>query len=169
VASDISQLPDILEKLNSNLRTYKSLEADGISRRDALLIKVPQIQKALAMLDLLEKQETGESLDTHFEISDTVFANASVDKPEHVCLWIGVGAPLVVVLVRWMVCVCMFVFVSSALCCYLCFLSLSLSLSLGMDLLLSHVPPSPSLLCCCCSAFRPTLSSFCFFFLRRLV
>jgi Prefoldin subunit len=160
VASDISQLPDILEKLNSNLRTYKSLEADGISRRDALLIKVPQIQKALAMLDLLEKQETGESLDTHFEISDTVFANASVDKPEHVCLWIGVGAPLVVVLVRWIVCVCMFVFVLLSV--------FSLSLSLSGWICFFLMCPLPLLSCVAVALLFGLLFLF-FFFLRRLV
>eukprot|EP00013_Stygamoeba_regulata_P003382 CAMPEP_0177633146 /NCGR_PEP_ID=MMETSP0447-20121125/2677_1 /TAXON_ID=0 /ORGANISM="Stygamoeba regulata, Strain BSH-02190019" /LENGTH=179 /DNA_ID=CAMNT_0019134777 /DNA_START=457 /DNA_END=996 /DNA_ORIENTATION=+ len=94
VVSDITELPGLLQKLDSNHRLYKQIEADVAARRDAMQMKIPQIQKALAMLDLLDQQEKDKPLDTHFEISDTVYANASVEKPEHVCLWIGAGVLL---------------------------------------------------------------------------
>ncbi|KAI8349700.1 Prefoldin subunit-domain-containing protein [Blakeslea trispora] len=63
--------------------------------RKVLEEKIPEIEKTIAMVDLLtEKKETEEPLYTDFELNDTLYAKAKVEASGTVYLWLGANVML---------------------------------------------------------------------------
>lgn len=60
--------------------------------RATLRAKIPEIEQSMKVINHLEtKKEEGESVITHFELSDTIYATAEIKDPQSVCLWLGVN------------------------------------------------------------------------------
>lgn len=69
------------------------MEINLLQRRKVLEEKIPEIEKTIAMVDLLtEKKETEEPLYTDFELNDTLYAKAKVEASGTVYLWLGVSS-----------------------------------------------------------------------------
>ena len=106
VGSD--SVDEILTELQENLQKYKFMESSKRQSRKTYVMKIPEIKKALDVVSLLAEQgvrqclfeemtlihcpnkEKGESTPATFELSDNLFANASIDPSSTVCLWLGV-------------------------------------------------------------------------------
>jgi hypothetical protein len=54
-----------------------------------LKAKLPELKKTLETVQFIESKKD-DSISTHFELADNVFASALVKKPSSVCLWLGV-------------------------------------------------------------------------------
>lgn len=67
------------------------MEVNLLQRRKVLEDKIPEIEKTIAMVDLLtEKKDTQEPLYTDFELNDTLYAKAKIEATGSVYLWLGV-------------------------------------------------------------------------------
>jgi len=65
------------------------MEMSLSKNKQTLKSKIPDIKSTLDVVKMLkEKKEAGETFKTHFELSDNIFANATV-KPSTVSLWLG--------------------------------------------------------------------------------
>ncbi|KAI9351643.1 Prefoldin subunit-domain-containing protein [Pilaira anomala] len=63
--------------------------------RKVLEEKIPEIEKTIAMVDLLtEKKDTQEPLYTDFELNDTLYAKAKIEATGSVYLWLGANVML---------------------------------------------------------------------------
>jgi prefoldin subunit 5 len=68
------------------------MEINLLQRRKVLEEKIPEIEKTIAVVDLLtEKKETQEPLYTDFELNDTLYAKAKIEASDSVYLWLGVS------------------------------------------------------------------------------
>ncbi|OAV87852.1 hypothetical protein, variant [Puccinia triticina 1-1 BBBD Race 1] len=57
--------------------------------------KIPELERTLEAVELLQlKKEANESLETHFELADTVYTSAVVEPVEEVYLWLGANTML---------------------------------------------------------------------------
>ncbi|RKP34497.1 Prefoldin subunit-domain-containing protein, partial [Dimargaris cristalligena] len=84
-----------LKKFAETLSKYKFMENNTMQRKASLEGKVPEIKKTLAMVDfLISKQESGEVINTQFELHDTCYAKARVESADKVYLWLGANVML---------------------------------------------------------------------------
>lgn len=71
------------------------MEVNLLQRRKVLEEKIPEIEKTIAMVDLLtEKQDSQEPLYTDFELNDTLYAKAKIEATGSVYLWLGANVML---------------------------------------------------------------------------
>ncbi|KAJ3398442.1 hypothetical protein HDU80_008895 [Chytriomyces hyalinus] len=74
---------------------YKTMEGHLAQRRRGLESKIPEIKKTLDMvLYILSRSDSDEPMTTEFEINDTLWVNAKIEKTETVCLWLGANVML---------------------------------------------------------------------------
>lgn len=71
---------------------YKFMETNLQKSRESFKRKIPETERDLEMLrHLIAKQDEGEALRTRFNLSDNVYAHATVDPAVgKVCIWLGV-------------------------------------------------------------------------------
>jgi prefoldin subunit 5 len=75
-----------------SLSKYKFMESHLVQQQKGLLVKIPDISNALNALQHLMKKE--EVVSCHFELADSVFANAQIKKENSVLLWLGANVML---------------------------------------------------------------------------
>ena len=68
------------------------MESHLVQQQKGLLIKIPDISNALQALRHLMKKE--ETVSCHFELADSVYANAKLKKEDTVLLWLGANVML---------------------------------------------------------------------------
>ncbi len=75
---------------------YKKYEAQLTQKKLNFQAKIPEIEKNLSLVKFLKgKQEEGETIDTRYNLSDMVYANAELDcSTGVVCLWLGANVML---------------------------------------------------------------------------
>lgn len=84
-----------LKKFQEMISKYKYMEVHLLQRKKNLELKVPELKKTLEMVQfLVSKNESGESIDTQFELNDTLWAKASIKPEGKVCLWLGANVML---------------------------------------------------------------------------
>lgn len=71
---------------------YKFMESHLVQQQKGLLVKIPDISNALQALHHLMKKD--ETVSCHFELADSVFANAKIKKEDTVLLWLGANVML---------------------------------------------------------------------------
>jgi hypothetical protein len=71
---------------------YKFMESHLVQQQKGLLVKIPDISNALQALHHLMRKE--EAVSCHFELADSVFANATIKKENTVLLWLGANVML---------------------------------------------------------------------------
>ncbi len=82
-----------LKKFQETMSKYKFMELNTAQRRRGLEEKIPDIRKTLQMVTFLkEKKDDPESIETTFELNDTLFAKAKLDPVDTVHLWLGVSS-----------------------------------------------------------------------------
>ncbi|OBZ87174.1 putative prefoldin subunit 3 [Choanephora cucurbitarum] len=93
--SEAEPVEVVLKKFQEAISKYKFMEINLLQRRKVLEEKIPEIEKTIAMVDLLaEKKETEEPLYTDFELNDTLYAKAKVEASGTVYLWLGANVML---------------------------------------------------------------------------
>jgi prefoldin subunit 5 len=71
------------------------MEVNTQRRAQGLREKIPDISKTLDTVQFLQSRDEGaEDLETYFELNDTLFAKAKVQKTEEVYLWLGANVML---------------------------------------------------------------------------
>eukprot|EP00824_Muranothrix_gubernata_P009276 TRINITY_DN2184_c0_g2_i1.p1 TRINITY_DN2184_c0_g2~~TRINITY_DN2184_c0_g2_i1.p1 ORF type:complete len:213 (-),score=38.74 TRINITY_DN2184_c0_g2_i1:338-904(-) len=69
---------------------YKHMEASLIQKKAKLSEKLPELQHDLEMVEFLATKSTSEEpVSTHYQLSDLVYARATLHKPTHVGIWLG--------------------------------------------------------------------------------
>ena len=92
---DGKEVEPTLNALQSLFQQYKQIEQGLQQNRIRLGNKLPEIKRALDTVKLLcDKATTGEELDMHFELTDSVYAKAKVKDAESVYLWLGANVML---------------------------------------------------------------------------
>lgn len=67
------------------------MELNLLARKKKLKSQIPDIQKSLDMIAVLEaKKEASESIETRFLLSDLLYSRAVIEPTDKVCLWLGV-------------------------------------------------------------------------------
>eukprot|EP00126_Sphaerothecum_destruens_P002501 Sdes_comp15931_c0_seq2m5070 len=71
------------------------MEISLLGKKKALKAKIPDINSTLTALKLMANNKDSEQpMQTTFELSDHVYANAILDKTDRVCLWLGANVML---------------------------------------------------------------------------
>ncbi|KAK4048563.1 hypothetical protein OIV83_004731 [Microbotryomycetes sp. JL201] len=84
-----------LQQLQQLLGKYRYMESNSLQRRGALEDKVPELQRTIQMVEALQrKKDAHESLETTFELSDTLYATGKVDEVDQVYVWLGANTML---------------------------------------------------------------------------
>ncbi|KAI4787845.1 Prefoldin, subunit 3 [Aureobasidium sp. EXF-8845] len=77
------------------IQKYQFMEVNTQRRAAGLREKIPDISKTLDTVQFLKSRDEGaEDLETYFELNDTLFAKAKVQKTEEVYLWLGANVML---------------------------------------------------------------------------
>jgi prefoldin subunit 5 len=80
----------LLQELQERYSQYKLVETQCTQRKQRLIAKQPEIEKALAIVKLLlEKQDAGDEVLADYELADNVFAKARLQAVASVNLWLG--------------------------------------------------------------------------------
>ncbi|KAL9615537.1 MAG: hypothetical protein Q9167_000050 [Letrouitia subvulpina] len=76
-------------------RKYQFMEVNTQRRAAGLKEKIPDIQKTLDMVKFLKTRKPGsDSIETTFELNDTLYAKAEVPPTDEVYLWLGANVML---------------------------------------------------------------------------
>lgn len=83
-------LDELLAALNELHGKYKFMEKSLTAEKAALKQKIPEIRRTLEMVEALKKKQgDGAAVTTHFGLADNVYAKATVEGVDTVCLWLG--------------------------------------------------------------------------------
>ncbi|KAI9188812.1 peptide chain release factor 1 [Blastocladiella emersonii ATCC 22665] len=84
-----------MAKLDEMTKKYKFMEQNLRQRHASLSSKIPEIRTTLQTVRMLIAQnESGEPLETNFELNDTLFAKAVVEATPTVNIWLGANVML---------------------------------------------------------------------------
>lgn len=84
----------LIEKLSQLSQRYRFFEENLVKNRDSLEEKIAEGRRALKAVQCLAKRssnsgENTKDIETHFELSDGIFAKARIPATNKVCLWLG--------------------------------------------------------------------------------
>ncbi|KAL3669731.1 hypothetical protein V7S43_005111 [Phytophthora oleae] len=90
-ACGVKSIEPLVGALQQMYSKYKFMETSLQKNRETFKRKIPDTQKDLDMVrHLITKRDEGEMLTTQFNLSDNVYAKASVDcNVGKVCIWLG--------------------------------------------------------------------------------
>ncbi|KAJ1993084.1 hypothetical protein GGI25_003999 [Coemansia spiralis] len=84
-----------LRKFTEAASKYRFMENSKLQQRASLEQKIPEIEKSLAMVEFLtEKRGSDQSVETLFEVNDTLYAHATIPPTDTVNLWLGANVML---------------------------------------------------------------------------
>lgn len=88
-----NQAEKVLKSLDEQHSKYKFMEMNMIARKRRLRQQLPDLQKSLEMIKILQDQEK-EELETNVLLSEQVFVKSVIPKTSTVCLWLGANVML---------------------------------------------------------------------------
>jgi prefoldin subunit 5 len=88
-----NQAEKVLKSLDEQHSKYKFMEMNMIARKRRLRQQLPDLQKSLEMIKILNDQEDDE-LQTNILLSEQVFVKSVIPKTQSVCLWLGANVML---------------------------------------------------------------------------
>ncbi|CAH8523949.1 unnamed protein product [Schistosoma bovis] len=91
-ANNFSTLMEAGRSFEELYQKYKIIEQALLQRKIRLMQQLPDIQKTLAVVRQLQKQNT--NLDVTFEISNQLYTRAHIPKADRVGLWLGANVML---------------------------------------------------------------------------
>ncbi|RIB18272.1 Prefoldin subunit-domain-containing protein [Gigaspora rosea] len=84
-----------LGKFQETVAKYKFMELNYTNRKKGLELKIPEIKKTLTVVEfLISTQDSDESIETTFELNDTLWAAAKIKSTKTVYLWLGANVML---------------------------------------------------------------------------
>ncbi|RKO83227.1 Prefoldin subunit-domain-containing protein [Blyttiomyces helicus] len=85
----------VLRKFQEMLAKYKYMEVHGQQRKKNLESKIPEIKKTFEMVNyLISREEDDEPIETQYELTETLWANARIKASKTVCIWLGANVML---------------------------------------------------------------------------
>lgn len=82
----------VIQDLNDRYRQYKMLETQFLQKKVRLVSKLPELQKAVAIVNtLLDKLEAEQEMVVDFELADQVWSRSKVVGLTSLNLWLGAG------------------------------------------------------------------------------
>jgi len=86
---------DVIKEFEEQYRKYKFMEMNTQQRKRQLATKTPEIIATLETIDyLISKKQENEGIETCFELSDTLYAKATINSKDKVYLWLGANVML---------------------------------------------------------------------------
>ena len=80
----------VIQEWQERYQKYKLMEAHLNRRREEIKRKIPDINGTRELVEhIIKKRDESEPVETNFQLSDTVYANAVIKEPTNVCLWLG--------------------------------------------------------------------------------
>jgi Prefoldin subunit len=74
---------------------YKMHEADLDRTGSSTKLKIPEIERSLDLVrHLIEKQGSAEKVKIHYNLADTVYGRAELERDGRVCIWLGANVML---------------------------------------------------------------------------
>jgi prefoldin subunit 5 len=90
-----AEVEPTLKSFSEMIQKYQFMEVNTSRRAQGLREKIPDISKTLDTVQFLaSRDDDAEDLKTYFELNDTLFAKAKVQKTEEVYLWLGANVML---------------------------------------------------------------------------
>jgi prefoldin subunit 5 len=83
-----------MNELNNMYGKYKFMETSLLSQKKSIMTKIKDIHKALSGITYLVEHRDDDNIDLHFELSNAVHAQASVQPQDSVFLWLGANVML---------------------------------------------------------------------------
>lgn len=83
----------VLGSFQEMMQKYKYMEMSTLSRITSLNNKIPDIEKTLDMVKYLGENK-GETIETNYELNETLYAKAKVVSQDTVYLWLGANVML---------------------------------------------------------------------------
>ncbi|ONH69621.1 Prefoldin subunit 3 [Cyberlindnera fabianii] len=96
---DYVKKPEDFEKVmamfQERLQQYKYMEQSKKNAAAGFKKKIPEIDDSLKMVELVKKKkEAQESLETNYELNETVYTTAEIEPTDTVLLWLGADVML---------------------------------------------------------------------------
>ncbi|ODV72329.1 tubulin-binding prefolding complex subunit PAC10 [Cyberlindnera jadinii NRRL Y-1542] len=80
----------VMQLFQERLQQYKYMEQSKINAQAQFMKKIPEIEESLRMVRFLkEKNESQESIDTNYELNETLYTTATIEPTDKVMLWLG--------------------------------------------------------------------------------
>jgi prefoldin subunit 5 len=90
--SDFEQVMTVFQE---RLQQYKYMEQSKLNSVKQFKKKIPEIEETLKMVEVLKaKNEAQESLETNYQLNDTLFTTAEIEPTDKVLLWLGADVML---------------------------------------------------------------------------
>ena len=92
VTSSNIPLDSLTKQLHTLYGKYKFMESQLVTQQRNLHNKIPEIESALTALNYI--QSSPNSIDVNFELSDSIYASATIQQQNTVMLWLGANVML---------------------------------------------------------------------------
>ncbi|TIA87195.1 hypothetical protein E3P99_03340 [Wallemia hederae] len=98
IGGEDAEVDSALKQFQEMAAKYRYMEISLLQKKKSLDVKIPDIKKTLAMVRHLDwvnsEGESEEPTKTLFELHDTLYAEAALDKTDVVYLWLGANTML---------------------------------------------------------------------------
>lgn len=85
----------VMEMFQERLQQYKYMEQSKLNAQTQFHRTIPEIEDSLKMVGLLkEKNEMDETIETNYELNETLYTAAEVPPTDKVMLWLGADVML---------------------------------------------------------------------------
>lgn len=95
LSENASNVEAVLKKLDEQHGKYKFMELNLLQKRKRLKSQIPDIKSSLDIVQhMTAKKESPNPINSHFLLSDQVYAKANIPPTDKVCLWLGANVML---------------------------------------------------------------------------
>ncbi|CCH41977.1 Prefoldin subunit 3 [Wickerhamomyces ciferrii] len=92
---DAADFEKILAIFQERLQQYKYMEQSKLNAVQQYKTKIPEIKDTLTMVEFLNtKKDSDESIETNYELNDTLYTLAEIKPTDKVLLWLGADVML---------------------------------------------------------------------------
>lgn len=92
---DPADFEKIMSIFQERLQQYKYMEQSKMNAARQFKTKIPEIKDTLTMVNFLNtKKDSEESIETNYELNDTLYTTAEIQPTDKVLLWLGADVML---------------------------------------------------------------------------
>lgn len=86
-----ANITETLKKMDERIQQYRFLEINILQKRARLKHQLPDFERSIEIIGLLEKKQT---IETQFLMSSQLYSKARIPPTDKVCLWLGANVML---------------------------------------------------------------------------